>query len=115
MLAGIQAFFLFFDADPQRNDEVDKLEDKPGYDKAVTNGDGHGFELDKEKGRVAVQQAVGAGFVDRRASKTPSNRHAAPPADTVAWKHVQRIVKHRFGSLEMNGHIGDDRGENANE
>src|ERR1700676_4554463 len=48
MLAGIQAFFFFFPADAQRNDEVDEFEDQPGYGEAVNNGNGHCFQLDKE-------------------------------------------------------------------
>jgi hypothetical protein len=72
---------LFLDAHPDQ--AVDDLEEDPGHPGGEQRGDDDQEELDEELVRVAEEQAVGAGGVDRLSAKSPVARVPQNPAYPV--------------------------------
>src|SRR5882757_1273281 len=113
MLACIQAFFFFVAADAQGYDEIDEFEDEEGYREAINHCNGHGFQLDEEEGGITISPAVSAGAVHGLGSEDTRHQHTSHTADAMAGEHIQCVIQHCPGSLDMNSYIGDEGAKHA--
>src|SRR3990172_4767235 len=92
MLRQIESRLFILSTDSKPYERVEDLHNDPRPDKRKHPGDQDGDKLFAELARIPVEEAVGAGVVDRLRSEEPCGKSAPCAADAMDSHHIQRIV-----------------------
>lgn len=115
MVDKVQALGFFGSGSADFHEAAYYFDDDGGHDDGHDDTGDNAGHLGNELGRVAVEEAVGAGFIDGFGAEDAGHKSAPYAAHAVAAEGVQGVIVAQFGFNAGNEEVADHRSGDADE